>query len=361
MSTALACDYCGHVCKAPVTGPSLAQSNQTASTWGTAGVDDLDGSHTAENAAPHRTPAALPPLEVNDAFPFEHVFDQQARLAPAPDATETRAGENVTSVFPLNDRAEAEDRDAMSYEDLGDEPGSEDREIAEMLPPSSKGAAHMAPKAPAPAGKLGARQMAMMGALFAAGALIFTILSMRGSASPESAAAAPAAPVGGTTSPARPKAAASLPAVLPKWNVVTEGRWIGRDRRTVAFELKAVNRIHIWMRDVTPVLVVRCQAGQVDPFVFTQSAARMEAQDEDHTVRVAFDDGSETTERWPDSVEHDALFARDAATFTHQLAASRTLRFGFTPHNAEPAVARFEVAGLRDLLASAPRQCGKKN
>jgi len=68
--------------------------------------------------------------------------------------------------------------------------------------------------------------------------------------------------------------------------VVTEGRWIGADRKTVAFELQAVNKIHIWTRDVTPVLVVRCQAGRVDPFVFTQSAARMETQDEDHTVRI---------------------------------------------------------------------------
>jgi hypothetical protein len=34
------------------------------------------------------------------------------------------------------------------------------------------------------------------------------------------------------------------------------------------------------------------------------------------------------------------------------------MRFGFTPHNAEPAVARFHVSGLEDVLSSA-RECGR--
>ena len=118
----------------------------------------------------------------------------------------------------------------------------------------------------------------------------------------------------------------------------------------MAFELQANNRIHIWTRDVTPLLIVRCQGGQVEPFVYTQSAARMEVQDGDHTVRVAFDDGPEVTERWPDSDEHDALFAKDGTAFVHQLTTAQTLRFGFEPHNAPPAVARFDVSGLHELL-----------
>jgi hypothetical protein len=205
------------------------------------------------------------------------------------------------------------------------------------------------------------------GALVAASALIFTILSMRPAASPETVAQTAAPAPAGKPAPNRAPAAAARtsPAlvsasVTPKWRQVAAGRWTGGDRKSVAFELQANNQIHIWTRDVMPVLVVRCQAGQVEPFVYTQSAARMEPQDGDHTVRIAFDEGPEATERWPDSDEHDALFAKDSTAFTHQLATAKTLRFGFEPHNAAPAVMQFDVSGLDELLRAAAKPCGWK-
>ena len=144
----------------------------------------------------------------------------------------------------------------------------------------------------------------------------------------------------------------------PRWSRVTDGRWIGNSHQTAAFELPATGRVHVWTRDVTPVLVVRCEKGNTEAFVYTQSAARMEPQDGDHTVQVAFDDGSPASERWPDSAEHDALFARQPAEFTRQLTQSRTLHFGFTPHNAQPVVATFVLDGLESLLAASAKQCG---
>lgn len=403
------CDYCGHVFEDNFDFLRPEDNEQEPTPW---------PSETA--AAPVRPPTGLPPLELNDQFPFAHVFDSQAASAPAaapkaekPDTDAASSG-TLSSMFPLNDSSETEyqrTRERLDPLTL-DEQGAMDRLFDTPAAEVSPGMEHVSPApvvveewqraavssaAPepwerghhvdpvavdpsdqraspvpvaaassTPAGKLGTRKIAMMGgALFAAAGLIFTILSMRGAASPEPAAAsAPATPRTQARLPspasARAKTPGALPAVLPKWSVVTEGRWIGLDRKTVAFELQAVNKIHIWTRDVTPVLVVRCQGGHIEPFVFTQSAARMESQDEDHTVRVAFDDGPEATERWPDSVDHDALFARDANAFTQQLASSHTLKFGFTPHNAEPAVTRFAVAGISDLLASAPRQCGWK-
>jgi hypothetical protein len=86
----------------------------------------------------------------------------------------------------------------------------------------------------------------------------------------------------------------------------------------------------------------------------------MEPQDGDHTVEVAFDGGRPATERWPDSAEHDALFARNPVNFTRQLTQSRTLQFGFTPHNAEPVRSTFVLDGLEPLLASSAKQCGWK-
>lgn len=195
--------------------------------------------------------------------------------------------------------------------------------------------------------------------------LIFTLLTMRSSASPESAAP-PANQTKATDKPnpatAAARAAASAAAArsaepAPRWNRAPDGRWLPAGRRNLALEVPAANRVHVWTRDVRPVLVVRCLAGTMDVFVFTDSAARMEPQDQDHTVRLAFDDGGERTERWSDSETHDALFADDGATFAQELSAARSLRFGFTPHNAEPVVARFDVSGLSEHLAGAARQC----
>ena len=113
------------------------------------------------------------------------------------------------------------------------------------------------------------------------------------------------------------------------------------------------------MRTVRPLLVVRCVDGRIDTFVFTDSPAAMEPEDEDHTVRIAIDAESARTERWPDSSAHDALFAPNGAAFAAQLERARTFRFGYTPHNAAPVVATFDVAGLSATLRSS-KACSRK-
>ena len=39
---------------------------------------------------------------------------------------------------------------------------------------------------------------------------------------------------------------------------------------------------------------------------------------------------------------------------------AQTLRFGYTPHNAEPVEARFEVRGLAELIGPVAKDCGWK-
>ena len=52
-------------------------------------------------------------------------------------------------------------------------------------------------------------------------------------------------------------------------------------------------------------------AKRAEVFVFTDTAAAIEANTEDHTVSFAFDGEAPTTMRWPDGAEHNALFAPD--------------------------------------------------
>ena len=112
------------------------------------------------------------------------------------------------------------------------------------------------------------------------------------------------------------------------------------------------------MNYVRPLLVVRCMGKKTETFVYTGSSLKIEPETEDHTVTFRFDDESPRSERWPDSAEHDALFAPDATAFAHRVMSAHTLRFGYTPHNAEPAEAVFEVSGLTDLVTPSAKDCG---
>lgn len=162
-----------------------------------------------------------------------------------------------------------------------------------------------------------------------------------------------------------PVAAPPVKAIVPAasahtrgWTTANSAVWTGAGSHSVAFELQAENTVPIWMRSVRPMLVVRCESGNIEAFVFTASAARIEPQTNAHTVRFSFDGSADVTEHWADSEEHDALFAPDGASFARRVAGARVMRFGFTPHNAMPVTAEFQVGGLAELIAASPRGCG---
>ena len=202
------------------------------------------------------------------------------------------------------------------------------------------------------------REIAMvLLALVGTGALTTLLLMSRGVASPEAAAAVPA-----LTTPRPAATATAMPApaaAVSRWRTSTSGKWLGNSRRSFAAELQADAQVPIWTRSVRPVLVVRCMGASPEVFVFTDSAAKLEPRTEDHTVSLTFDDQPAQTERWPDSADHDALFAPNGRALIDQITQARTLRFGFTPHNASAVTAEFQVEGLAPALAHA-RECQKK-
>jgi hypothetical protein len=194
-----------------------------------------------------------------------------------------------------------------------------------------------------PPKKSGGGPLVLLFAVVGAGIATAAVLMSRGIPAPE--AAVPPAPA--------PKAAPAAPSVADvaapsKWG--SGARWVSNDHKSVAFELKSSNRVSVWMGQVQPSLVVRCVSNQTEVFVFTETAARIEPGMEDRAVRVRFDDEPYVEERWPDSAEHKGLFAPRGETFAQRLLDARTLRFEFTPHNAEAAEVVFNVAGLRALI-----------
>lgn len=209
-------------------------------------------------------------------------------------------------------------------------------------------------QAPVPVEGLGRREMMIVAAaLVGSGALMIGMLTVRGTAT---AASMPARATSQPVAATRVSETTLPPSAGWFENAAT---WTGNARRGIAYELAARNETQVWMKVVRPVLVVRCVQGRTDAFVFTDSAASMEAQDEDHTVRISFDGEAVRTERWPDSSAHDALFAPEGARFAAELMKAATLRFGYTPHNAAPVVAHFDVTGLSEKIERAPACRGK--
>lgn len=219
------------------------------------------------------------------------------------------------------------------------------------LPPTPPPAAQ-----PAARSTLSRRELVIIAAALAVGAVLtFAMLASRGGASTTlvaaNRAAAKAAPA---PAPARPAA----PAATQKWSAARRAYWTANQHHSDAFELPAENTVAIWMNYVRPILVVRCMGKKTEAFVYTGSALKIEPNSEDHTVSFRFDDETGRSERWPDSAEHDALFAPDAVGFAHRIMNSSRLRFGYTPHNAEPAEAQFHTDGLAELIAPAAKDCG---
>jgi hypothetical protein len=168
----------------------------------------------------------------------------------------------------------------------------------------------------------------------------------------------PAAAAPDARSAAVEKAAhARVPAAAMPSSWRSTDEWTGGRKKSVAYELAAERPVRVWMRQATPVLVVRCLAGTLDAFVVTGSASAIEPGRTDHGVRLAFDGGQPMTERWTDSADHDGLFAPDGPAVVARLASAHTLRFTFTPHNAPDAEAHFNVSGLEALRSKLNQHC----
>jgi hypothetical protein len=109
--------------------------------------------------------------------------------------------------------------------------------------------------------------------------------------------------VASPAAPGLPPAAAT--AVGHIWSRDDEYRWIANHKRSVAYELEADQQVRVWTTHVRPSLVVRCLNHKTEVFVYTETPSKLESTDGLHSVRLTFDDGGDSEERWPDSAEHD--------------------------------------------------------
>jgi hypothetical protein len=152
-------------------------------------------------------------------------------------------------------------------------------------------------------------------------------------------------------------------AALPpggKWTQA-QNRSAMDDSKGVTFDLEAENEIAGWLKRKTPSLIVRCKEKATNVYMVTDMPASVESGDLDgHTIRVRFDDAPAQRQKWSESTDKNALFAPNAVQMTRNIAKAKTLRLEFTPFNASPVIATFDVSGFEQHIGKVASICGWK-
>jgi len=167
-------------------------------------------------------------------------------------------------------------------------------------------------------------------------------------------ASSPSLPVSAAATSSTADYSTSSSTAHPKWTAGKERVW---GRSNVKFELMAEEDVAVWKKNVRPVLTVRCLGNKTEVFVMTFSPASIEANGSMHTVTVAFDGGPELTQQWEHSDDHSALFAEDGMQLSRRLATAQKMTFGFSPFNAAPVTAEFNVSGFDTHLKAVAKTC----
>lgn len=117
------------------------------------------------------------------------------------------------------------------------------------------------------------------------------------------------------------------------------------DSETITLTLTADAPIRVWLKTVTPTLILRCKEKSLDTYVVTESAANVESGD-NRTVRLRFDSAPAEVEFWGQATDNKALFAPEPEEFLDRLRKTNRLLFQFIPFNAAPVVVAFSTHGL---------------
>lgn len=130
------------------------------------------------------------------------------------------------------------------------------------------------------------------------------------------------------------------------------------DSQTVILAKRAENEIGTWLSKVRPGILIRCLEGKTQFYMVTESAAQPElGKYNKHTVEVRIDDRKPYRELWSQSTDSKSLFAPNALALTRELSRAKRLLIRFTPFNAQPTTAEFDVTGLAAVLPQLASAC----
>ena len=147
---------------------------------------------------------------------------------------------------------------------------------------------------------------------------------------------------------------ATLPATTDPWEVTEL-----TNRPSLTLELPALTTVRAARAaafEVRPVLLVRCQDGELDVFVTTGSVLE---SDDNVTTPVRIQWGSEppAESRWSRSTDSTSAFAPDPRALLRQLASHPDLRLEIRPSGKSAQLIRFNARGLGRHMAQVDAAC----
>ncbi len=142
-----------------------------------------------------------------------------------------------------------------------------------------------------------------------------------------------------------------------KWQITT-GKSDFDDSTTVVLSLVAENSIQAWLSTPTPNLIVRCQEKKLAIYVDVRTQINVEyGLNDAATVRVRFDNSPSTDLIADESTDGEGLFFRSPYDILWLIGNSSRMVFGFTPFNASPVVATFDLRGFTNIMKPLNQSC----
>lgn len=122
--------------------------------------------------------------------------------------------------------------------------------------------------------------------------------------------------------------------------------------------LDAEDSIRAWLRDPTPSLIIRCEASRYDVYIFADTQLDSTLDDEVFT-RVRYGNDPPVSVTMSESTTGEAMFFPNGRATVRNLLAVDRLVVGFTPFNANPVEAVFDLTGIETAIRPLFDECGQ--
>ncbi|MCB9964942.1 MAG: hypothetical protein H6855_02525 [Rhodospirillales bacterium] len=130
------------------------------------------------------------------------------------------------------------------------------------------------------------------------------------------------------------------------------------DTASISVAKEAKNSVQAWLKQVTPVLVIRCRENTTDVIFNAQSSfTPVYGEYDKASIRYRIDDKKAVSQYWGESTDNDAAFAPNAISLLRQMKDAEMLRIEFNPFNSNPATVEFDLRGLRPHLEEVAKTC----
>ena len=144
---------------------------------------------------------------------------------------------------------------------------------------------------------------------------------------------------------------------LNRW-VINRASSAMDDSPTIKIQIDAVAPVNAWPRPTTPSLRIQCVENKTNVlFIIDSAFTPILGEYGKAGIRVRIDAENAYSQLWSKSTDGEAAFAPNAIGFLKKLRNAKKLLIEFTPLNAGPATAEFDLTGIHTLAEEVAQTC----